>query len=266
MVRIDMSEYMEKFSVSRLVGAPPGYVGYEEGGQLTEAVRRKPYCVVLLDEVEKAHPDVFNILLQVLDDGHITDAQGRKIDFKNTIIIMTSNAGAENIISPKRLGFGVASDAKADYDFMKGRVMDEVKRLFKPEFLNRIDEIIVFHQLTKEHMKGIADILLKGIVKRSREQLGIALAVGEDARDYLIDKGYDEKYGARPLRRTIQSLLEDKLAEELLEGRIKAGSQVDVGFDGENLTFSAKAKAPAKRKRSPAKKKEAAPAGAQTAV
>ena len=266
LIRVDMSEYMEKHSVSKMIGSPPGYVGYEEGGQLSEKVRRNPYSVILFDEVEKAHPDVFNILLQVLDDGHITDAQGRKIDFKNTIIIMTSNAGAENIISPKRLGFGVASDAKADYDFMKGRVMDEVKRLFKPEFLNRIDEIIVFHQLTKEHMKGIADILLKGIVKRSREQLGIALAVGEDARDYLIDKGYDEKYGARPLRRTIQSLLEDKLAEELLEGRIKAGSQVDVGFDGENLTFSAKAKAPAKRKRSPAKKKEAAPAGAQTAV
>ena len=260
LIRVDMSEYMEKHSVSKMIGSPPGYVGYEEGGQLSEKVRRNPYSVILFDEVEKAHPDVFNILLQVLDDGHITDAQGRKIDFKNTIIIMTSNAGAENIISPKRLGFGVASDAKADYDFMKGRVMDEVKRLFKPEFLNRIDEIIVFHQLTKEHMKGIADILLKGIVKRSREQLGIVLAVGEDARDYLIDKGYDEKYGARPLRRTIQSLLEDKLAEGLLEGRIKAGSQVDVGFDGENLTFSAKAKAPAKRRRSPAKKKEEAPA------
>ena len=260
LIRVDMSEYMEKHSVSKMIGSPPGYVGYEEGGQLSEKVRRNPYSVILFDEVEKAHPDVFNILLQVLDDGHITDAQGRKIDFKNTIIIMTSNAGAENIISPKRLGFGVAADAKADYDFMKGRVMDEVKRLFKPEFLNRIDEIIVFHQLTKEHMKGIADILLKGIVKRSREQLGIVLAVGEDARDYLIDKGYDEKYGARPLRRTIQSLLEDKLAEGLLEGRIKAGSQVDVGFDGENLTFSAKAKAPAKRRRSPAKKKEEAPA------
>ena len=168
-------------------------MGYDEGGQLSEKVRRNPYSVILFDEIEKAHPDVFNILLQVLDDGHITDAQGRKIDFKNTIIIMTSNAGAENIISPKRLGFGVASDAKADYTFMKDRVMDEVKRLFKPEFLNRIDEIIVFHQLTREHMKGIAEIMLKGIGKRSREQLGIQLAVDEAARDFLIDKGYDDK-------------------------------------------------------------------------
>ena len=242
LIRVDMSEYMEKHSVSKMIGSPPGYVGCEEGGQLSEKVRRNPYSVILFDEVEKAHPDVFNILLQVLDDGHITDAQGRKIDFKNTIIIMTSNAGAENIISPKRLGFGVAADAKADYDFMKGRVMDEVKRLFKPEFLNRIDEIIVFHQLTKEHMKGIADIMLRGIIKRSKEQLGITLTVGEAARDYLIDKGYDDKYGARPLRRTIQSLLEDKMAEEMLDGHIKAGGQVDVGFDGEKLTFAVKAK------------------------
>ena len=207
LIRVDMSEYMEKHSVSKMIGSPPGYVGYEEGGQLSEKVRRNPYSVILFDEIEKAHPDVFNILLQVLDDGHITDAQGRKIDFKNTIIIMTSNAGAENIIAPKRLGFGVATDAKADHEFMKGRVMEEVKRLFKPEFLNRIDEIIVFHQLTKEHMKGIADIMLRGIEKRSKEQLGITLTVNEAAKDLLIDKGYDDKYGARPLRRTIQSLL-----------------------------------------------------------
>ena len=262
LIRVDMSEYMEKHSVSKMIGSPPGYVGYEEGGQLSEKVRRNPYSVILFDEVEKAHPDVFNILLQVLDDGHITDAQGRKIDFKNTIIIMTSNAGAENIISPKRLGFGVAADAKADYDFMKGRVMDEVKRLFKPEFLNRIDEIIVFHQLTKEHMKGIADIMLRGIIKRSKEQLGITLTVGEAARDYLIDKGYDDKYGARPLRRTIQSLLEDKMAEEMLDGHIKAGGQVDVGFDGEKLTFEVKAKTAARKKIAAKKKAEAAAAGA----
>ena len=262
LIRVDMSEYMEKHSVSKMIGSPPGYVGYEEGGQLSEKVRRNPYSVILFDEVEKAHPDVFNILLQVLDDGHITDAQGRKIDFKNTIIIMTSNAGAENIISPKRLGFGVAADAKADYDFMKGRVMDEVKRLFKPEFLNRIDEIIVFHQLTKEHMKGIADIMLRGIIKRSKEQLGITLTVGEAARDYLFDKGYDDKYGARPLRRTIQSLLEDKMAEEMLDGHIKAGGQVDVGFDGEKLTFAVKAKTAARKKTAAKKKAETAAAGA----
>ena len=262
LIRVDMSEYMEKHSVSKMIGSPPGYVGYEEGGQLSEKIRRNPYSVILFDEVEKAHPDVFNILLQVLDDGHITDAQGRKIDFKNTIIIMTSNAGAENIISPKRLGFGVAADAKADYDFMKGRVMDEVKRLFKPEFLNRIDEIIVFHQLTKEHMKGIADIMLRGIIKRSKEQLGITLTVGEAARDYLIDKGYDDKYGARPLRRTIQSLLEDKMAEEMLDGHIKAGGQVDVGFDGEKLTFAVKAKTAAREKTAAKKKAETAAAGA----
>lgn len=243
LIRVDMSEYMEKHSVSKMIGSPPGYVGYDEGGQLSEKVRRNPYCVILFDEVEKAHPDVFNILLQVLDDGHITDAQGRKIDFKNTIIIMTSNAGAENIISPKRLGFGVASDAKADYSFMKDRVMDEVKRIFKPEFLNRIDEIIVFHQLTKEHISGIADIMLGIIGKRSREQLGIGLEVSREAKAYLIDKGYDDKYGARPLRRTIQSLLEDKMAEAMLEGSIKDGDLVDVGFDGEKLVFSSRAKA-----------------------
>ena len=194
--------------------------------------------MILFDEIEKAHPDVFNILLQVLDDGHITDAQGRKIDFKNTIIIMTSNAGAENIISPKRLGFGAASDAKADYTFMKERVMDEVKRLFKPEFLNRIDEIIVFHQLSKDHIKGIADIMLSTIGKRSKDQLGIELTVTDEAREYLIDKGYDEKYGARPLRRTIQNQIEDKLSEELLEGHIKKDDEVLVTRDGEGLKFT----------------------------
>lgn len=242
LIRVDMSEYMEKHSVSKMIGSPPGYVGYDEGGQLSEKVRRNPYSVILFDEIEKAHPDVFNILLQVLDDGHITDAQGRKIDFKNTIIIMTSNAGAENIISPKRLGFGMVSDAKADYTFMKDRVMDEVKRLFKPEFLNRIDEIIVFHQLTREHIKGIADIMLGTISKRCKEQLGIGLEATDSAKEHLIDKGYDDKYGARPLRRTIQNLVEDRMAEEMLDGSIKAGSLVEVGFDGEKLTFTVKAK------------------------
>ena len=252
LIRVDMSEYMEKHSVSKMIGSPPGYVGYEEGGQLSEKVRRNPYSVILFDEIEKAHPDVFNILLQVLDDGHITDAQGRKIDFKNTIIIMTSNAGAENIIAPKRLGFGVATDAKADHEFMKGRVMEEVKRLFKPEFLNRIDEIIVFHQLTKEHMKGIADIMLRGIEKRSKEQLGITLTVNEAAKDLLIDKGYDDKYGARPLRRTIQSLLEDKMAEEILDGKLEKGVNVEVDCEEGKLTFTVKKKAAARKKKAQA--------------
>lgn len=264
LIRVDMSEYMEKHSVSKMIGSPPGYVGYDEGGQLSEKVRRNPYSVILFDEIEKAHPDVFNILLQVLDDGHITDAQGRKIDFKNTIIIMTSNAGAENIISPKRLGFGVASDAKADYTFMKERVMDEVKRLFKPEFLNRIDEIIVFHQLSKDHIKGIADIMLRTIGKRSKDQLGIELTVTDEAREYLIDKGYDEKYGARPLRRTIQNLVEDKMAEEMLDGGIKAGDTVQVGFDGEKLTFTSKSKAAPKRRTSGTKTEAAKGAAGRT--
>ena len=240
LIRVDMSEYMEKHSVSKMIGSPPGYVGYEEGGQLSEKVRRNPYSVILFDEVEKAHPDVFNILLQVLDDGHITDAQGRKIDFKNTIIIMTSNAGAENIISPKRLGFASSSDEKENYNFMKGRVMDEVKRLFKPEFLNRIDDIIVFHQLTKEHMKEIVYIMLQSIIARAKEQMAITLYVTPEAKELLVEKGYDEKYGARPLRRTIQNLLEDKLAEAVLEGTVKVGDEVEVKPDGEGLDFSLK--------------------------
>lgn len=238
LIRVDMSEYMEKHSVSKIIGSPPGYVGYDEGGQLSEKVRRNPYSVILFDEIEKAHPDVFNILLQVLDDGHITDAQGRKIDFKNTIIIMTSNAGAENIISPKRLGFGAIGDEKADYKLMKDRVMEEVKRLFKPEFINRIDEIIVFHTLNKDHMKDIVSIMLKDIMKRTIEQMSISLTIEEDAKEYLIKKGYDEKYGARPLRRTIQSSLEDKLAEEILSGGVKNGDEVVVTAGEEELKFS----------------------------
>lgn len=235
LIRVDMSEYMEKHSVSKMIGSPPGYVGYDEGGQLSEKVRRNPYSVILFDEIEKAHPDVFNILLQVLDDGHITDAQGRKIDFKNTVLIMTSNAGAESIISPKRLGFASSNDEKANYTFMKDRVMEEVKRMFKPEFLNRIDDIIVFHPLNKEHMKQIADIMLGTIKKRTKQQLNMELSVDEKAKELLIEKGYDEKYGARPLRRTIQNLLEDKLAEEILDGHVKAGDQVEVSADGDKL-------------------------------
>ncbi|MBT9780128.1 AAA domain-containing protein [Clostridium sp. MCC353] len=239
LIRVDMSEYMEKHSVSKMIGSPPGYVGYEEGGQLSERVRRNPYSVILFDEVEKAHPDVFNILLQVLDDGHITDAQGRKIDFKNTILIMTSNAGAENIISPKRLGFGSASDENEKYQFMKDRVMEEVKRIFKPEFLNRIDDIIVFHPLNKDHMKEIVTIMLGSIRKRTKQQMNIELEVTDGAKEFLIDKGYDEKYGARPLRRTIQNQLEDKLAEEILDGNVKAGDRVLVDKDEKNgLNFS----------------------------
>lgn len=238
LIRVDMSEYMEKHSVSKMIGSPPGYVGYDEGGQLSEKVRRNPYSVILFDEIEKAHPDVFNILLQVLDDGHITDAQGRKIDFKNTVIIMTSNAGAESIISPKRLGFGAVADEKADYKVMKDRVMEEVKHLFKPEFINRIDEIIVFHPLNKGHMKDIVTIMLKEIMKRTKEQMNITLSVDEAAKEFLINKGYDEKYGARPLRRTIQSSLEDRLAEEILDGAVKEGDEVLVSQGESELKFS----------------------------
>ena len=226
LIRVDMSEYMEKHSVSKLIGSPPGYVGFDEGGQLSEKVRRNPYSVILFDEIEKAHPDVFNILLQVLDDGHITDAQGRKVDFKNTIIIMTSNAGAQNIIAPKKLGFASAEDDKRTYQDMKEKVMDEVRQLFKPEFLNRIDEIIVFHQLTKENMGKIVDIMLKDIIARTKSQMNITAEVSEEARQILIDQGYDEKYGARPLRRALQNLVEDKIAEEVLDGSIRGGDTI----------------------------------------
>ena len=228
LIRVDMSEYMEKHSVSKMVGSPPGYVGYEEGGQLSEKVRRNPYSVILFDEIEKAHPDVFNILLQVLDDGHITDSQGRKIDFKNTIIIMTSNAGAQRIVAPKVLGFAARENAETDYRHMKDGVMDEVRRLFKPEFLNRIDETIVFHQLNRENMKEIVDILLRGIEKRTESQMSLKLDITPEAKEFLIDRGYDPKYGARPLKRTIQTELEDRLAEALLEGSVREGTNVLV--------------------------------------
>ena len=248
MIRVDMSEYMEKHSVSRMIGSPPGYVGYDEGGQLSEKVRRNPYSVILFDEIEKAHPDVFNILLQILDDGHITDAQGRKIDFKNTILIMTSNAGAENIISPKRLGFASENDEKANYNFMKDRVMEEVKRLFRPEFLNRIDDIIVFHPLNMENIREIAGIMTASIAGRTKEQMNITLTVDSSARDYLAEKGYDEKYGARPLRRTIQTMIEDRLAEEILAGTFKSGDTVAVKKGKDGLIFSKKVKRASARK------------------
>ena len=240
MIRVDMSEYMEKHSVSKLIGSPPGYVGYDEGGQLSEKVRRNPYSVILFDEIEKAHPDVFNILLQVLDDGHITDAQGRKVDFKQTIIIMTSNAGAQAIIEPKRLGFVSGTDEKRDYQFMKSGVMEEVRRMFKPEFLNRIDEIIVFHALNPQHIRQIVGILLESLKKRCREQLEIELKVTGAAKDLLAEAGFDSKYGARPLRRAIQTKVEDRLANEILEGHIKRGDTVQVQAAKKELIFSVK--------------------------
>ena len=237
MIRVDMSEYMEKHSVAKMVGSPPGYVGYDEGGQLSEKVRRNPYSVVLFDEIEKAHPDVFNILLQVLDDGHITDAQGRKVDFKNTIIIMTSNAGAQSIVSPKHLGFGSQDDEKQNYEYMKQGVMEEVRRIFKPEFLNRIDETIVFHALTKEDMKQIVTLLAKTLVERCRTQMEIELHIRDSVKAYIVETAYDPKYGARPLRRMIQSKIEDALAEEILAGRIKRGDRVEVGLKKKEIVF-----------------------------
>ena len=237
MIRVDMSEYMEKHSVSKMIGSPPGYVGYEEGGQLSEKVRRNPYSVILFDEIEKAHPDVFNILLQVLDDGHITDAQGRKVDFKNTIIIMTSNAGAQSIIEPKRLGFATVDDAKHNYELMKSGVMEEVRRIFKPEFLNRIDETIVFHALTKEDMKKIVTLLSKTLIDRCKNQMGITLNITPAVKKYIVDKAYDPKYGARPLRRMIQSKIEDGLAEEVLAGKVKNQDTVNVVLKKKEIAF-----------------------------
>ncbi len=240
MIRVDMSEYMEKHSVSKMIGSPPGYVGHDDGGQLSEKVRRNPYSVILFDEIEKAHPDVFNILLQVLDDGHITDSQGRVVDFKNTVIIMTSNAGAGAIISPKKLGFGAKEDAKADYERMKSGVMEEVKRIFKPEFLNRIDDIIVFHTLKEEHLKKIVGLLQKELSKRCREQLGIELNFRSSVKDLIVAEGKDEKYGARPLKRAMQTKVEDALTDEILNGNVKAGDCVSVGVHGKKCTFHVK--------------------------
>ncbi|OOB77862.1 MAG: ATP-dependent Clp protease ATP-binding subunit ClpC [Epulopiscium sp. Nuni2H_MBin001] len=238
MIRVDMSEYMEKHSVSKLIGSPPGYVGYEEGGQLTEKIRRKPYSVILLDEIEKAHPDVFNILLQILDDGHITDSTGRRVDFKNTIIIMTSNIGATQITSPKRVGFVSSTDKQKEYKDMKKTVMEEVKKLFRPEFLNRLDETIVFHQLTVENIEQIAEVMTKSLVERISKNVGVKLELTEEAIKFLAKKGFDEAYGARPLRRAIQTIIEDKLADEMLEGKVKEGDKITVQVDSEeNVSF-----------------------------
>jgi len=238
MIRVDMSEYMEKHSVSKMIGSPPGYVGHEDGGQLSEKVRRNPFSVILFDEIEKAHPDVFNILLQVLDDGHITDSQGRKVDFKNTIIIMTSNAGAQSIIEPKKLGFGAKEDEKQDHERMKASVMEEVKRIFKPEFLNRIDETIVFRALNKDDMKKIIGIMVCDLQKRCKEQLQIDLVVREAAKEFIVEKAYDRKYGARPLRRKLQDEVEDRLADALIRGEIHAKDRVIVTTKNKEIIVS----------------------------
>ena len=240
LIRVDMSEYMEGHSVSKMIGSPPGYVGFEEGGQLSEKVRRNPYSVVLFDEIEKAHPDVFNILLQVLDDGHITDSKGRKVSFKNTVLIMTSNAGAQRIVDPKNLGFAAESSEKKDYEKMKSSVMEEVKKLFKPEFINRIDDIIVFHQLNDENMKSIVTLLADNLSKRCENQMDIKLKLSPSLKEHLVKKYADKKMGARPLKRAIQTVIEDELAEEILKGNVKKGDQVTAGYKGEKVTFTVK--------------------------
>lgn len=246
MIRVDMSEYMEKHSVSKLIGSPPGYVGHEEGGQLSEKVRRNPYSVILFDEIEKAHPDVFNILLHVLDDGHITDSQGRKVDFKQTIIIMTSNTGAQAIQEPKRLGFGAGEDAAADYQRMKDRVMEEVKRNYRPEFINRIDQILVFKPLTKEEIRQIVGLLLKELENRCKNQLELEISFRPAVLDKLAEKGFDSKYGARPLKREIQTQIEDKLAEEILSGNASKGDHVTVTLKEEKIAFLVRKKSEGK--------------------
>lgn len=240
LIRVDMSEYMESHSVSKMIGSPPGYVGFDEGGQLSEKVRQNPYSVILFDEIEKAHPDVFNILLQVLDDGHITDSKGRKISFKNTILIMTSNAGANRIVEPKTLGFGVSGDSSKDYARMKGNVMEEVKKLFKPEFINRIDEIMVFHPLTKEEMKQIVTLILSDLIKRCKKQLDISLTVTPAVKQFIVDRYADAKMGARPLKRGVLTAIEDPMAEEILAGRIRAKDQVTVGLKEKTIQFKVK--------------------------
>ena len=238
LIRVDMSEYMEKHSVSKMIGSPPGYVGFDEGGQLAEQVRKNPYSVILFDEIEKAHPDVFNILLQVLDDGHITDSQGRKVDFKNTIIIMTSNAGAQRIIDPKYLGFGGNNNDDREHNDMKKNVMEEVKRMFKPEFINRIDDIIVFRALQKEDVKGICALMLKELKDRVKKQMDISLSYGDTLKNYIFEKGYDKKYGARPLKRAIQNEVEDKLAEEILARKIVSGDAVSIAVKDNIVAFN----------------------------
>ena len=240
MIRVDMSEYMEGHSVSKMIGSPPGYVGFEEGGQLSEKVRRNPYSVVLFDEIEKAHPDVFNVLLQVLDDGHITDSKGRKVSFKNTVLIMTSNAGAQRIVDPKNLGFATEKSETKDYEKMKSNVMEEVKRSFKPEFINRIDDIIVFHQLNNENMKEIVNLLASNLYKRCENQLGIHLTITAALKEHLVKKYADNKMGARPLKRAIQSVVEDALAEEILLKKVVPGDKVFAGFKNGKVVFTVK--------------------------
>ena len=240
MIRVDMSEYMEGHSVSKMIGSPPGYVGFEEGGQLSEKVRRNPYSVVLFDEIEKAHPDVFNVLLQVLDDGHITDSKGRKVSFKNTVLIMTSNAGAQRIVDPKNLGFATEKSETKDYEKMKSNVMEEVKRSFKPEFINRIDDIIVFHQLNNENMKEIVNLLATNLYKRCEDQLGIHLTITAALKEHLVSKYADNKMGARPLKRAIQSVVEDALAEEILQKKVVPGDKVSAGFKDGKVVFTVK--------------------------
>ncbi|MDE7222213.1 MAG: ATP-dependent Clp protease ATP-binding subunit [Acetatifactor sp.] len=240
MIRVDMSEYMEGHSVSKMIGSPPGYVGFDEGGQLSEKVRRNPYSVVLFDEIEKAHPDVFNILLQVLDDGHITDSKGRKVSFKNTILIMTSNAGAQRIVDPRNLGFAADNSAERNYEKMKNSVMEEVKRSFKPEFINRIDDIIVFHQLNNENMKEIVRLLSGSLCRRCQDQMELHLTLTGSLKDHLVEKYADQKMGARPLKRAIQSVVEDALAEEILRGNVKQGDTVSAGFKQDKVTFTVK--------------------------
>ena len=237
MIRVDMSEYMEKHSVAKMIGSPPGYVGHDDGGQLSEQVRRHPYSVILFDEIEKAHPDVFNILLQVLDDGHITDSQGRKVDFRNTVIIMTSNAGAQAIIDPKKLGFNSKEDESGDYKRMKSNVMNEIKLIFRPEFLNRIDEILVFHPLNGQQMKKIVGLMCKDLEKRAKEQLEMDLEIRDSVKKHIVETGMDKKYGARPLRRAVQNQLEDRLAEALLSGEIKRGSQIVARMSKKKLNL-----------------------------
>lgn len=240
MIRVDMSEYMESHSVAKMIGSPPGYVGYDEGGQLSEKIRRHPYSVVLFDEVEKAHPDVFNLLLQVFDDGILTDAHGKKVSFKNTILIMTSNIGASQIVDNKQLGFAAKQDEERDYENMRGRVMDSLKQAFRPEFLNRIDEILVFHQLNPENMKEIVKIMVESLEKRLQETIHIDLTITPAARNYLAEKGFDKKYGARPLKRTIQTELEDPMAEAVLDGRIKEGDRVTISLSQKTINISSK--------------------------
>lgn len=255
-IRVDMSEYMEKHSVSKLIGSPPGYVGFEDGGQLSDKVRQNPYSVVLFDEIEKAHPDVFNVLLQVLDDGHITDSKGRKVSFKNTIIIMTSNAGANRIVDPKHLGFSQGDTEKADYEKMKANVMEEVKLMFRPEFLNRIDDIIVFHTLSESEVKSIVSLMLKNLAKQVKEQMDIALSFTSSLKTYLAKESYDKKFGARPLRRMIQNKVEDMLAEEVLAEKVKAGDKVTVGYKSNNVTFKVKEEPKEESKKESEKKSE----------